>query len=604
MLAGRLDRITALLAASFLMASASAADRCKLMMYPPIPVRMDDLRPVITANINGLEAQFIVDTGSFFDFLSPAAAAQFGLPLSYAPPFFYVNGVGGALIPKIATAKTFTAAGHTFHNAQFLVGNNDFLGGQIGILGQNIFRIADVDYDFADGVLRFARPEHCSQEAVAYWAGTRPVGVVDLHPTSTERPQLTGKASVNGHDIQVLFDTGSPRTILSLDAAKRAGITPENPGVVEAGSTSGLGKDTVKVWVAPIATFEIGGETIERTHVLIGDIGLRDLGVDMLLGSDFFLAHHIYVAYSENKLYFTYDGGVVFDLNARRPARTTGAATTPAAGSLAPSRVASDPPMDAAGFMRRGMAHASRYEYPEAIADLTHACDLDPTNADCRYQRGLAYLHSAQREPALADFSAAIRLQPKDFDAHLSRAQLELPQRAADAETDLDAVDRFAPQQADLRLMLAQLYDGAGQDAGAVHQYDLWIDYHPQDIRLPSALSSRCGSQAAANLDLDRALEDCSAALDVIRQAASAQVLAKTISNRGLVYLRQGKLDSALADFDAALKLQPGLPVARYGRGVVEIKKGLQAEGQTDLAAIRSEHPDLANHLASLGFVP
>src|SRR5581483_11340112 len=122
---------------------------------------------------------------------------------------------------------------------------------------------------------------------------------------------------------------------------------------------------------------------------------------DMLLGSDFFLAHHIYVAYSQDKLYFTYNGGVVFDLNARRPARTPGAAKTPA-DLQAFSTVTSDTPTDAAGFMRRGMADASRHEYSEAIADLTHACSLDPSNADCRYRRGLAYLNSGQREPALA----------------------------------------------------------------------------------------------------------------------------------------------------------------------------------------------------------
>src|SRR6185437_1181820 len=407
----RFGWIAVLLAASHLTAAAGATDPCKLIMYPRIPVKMDDLRPVITASINGVDARFIVDTGSFWDFLSPAAAAQFNLPLSYAPPFFYVNGVGGAVVPRIATAKTFTVAGITSHDARFLVGNNDFLGGQIGILGQNIFRIADVDYDFADGVLRFVEPQHCGKEdELVYWTKTQPVGVVDLHRTSNERPYLIGKAVVNGHAIQVLFDTGSPRTILSLDAARRAGITSDSPGVVEAGVTSGLGKDTVEVWVAPVASFEIGGETIERTRVLMGGIGLPDLGVDMLLGSDFFLAHHIYVAYSQNKLYFTYNGGVVFDLNARRPARKAGTPKTSADDSQALSAATSDIPMDAAGFMRRGMAHASRHEYPEAIADLTHACSLDPADGDCRYQRGLAYLNSSQRELALADFSAAIRL--------------------------------------------------------------------------------------------------------------------------------------------------------------------------------------------------
>jgi hypothetical protein len=40
------------------------------------------------------------------------------------------------------------------------------------------------------------------------------------------------------------------------------------------------------------------------------------LDVDMLIGADFFLSHRIYVANSQRKLYFTYNGGPVFNLTA------------------------------------------------------------------------------------------------------------------------------------------------------------------------------------------------------------------------------------------------------------------------------------------------
>jgi tetratricopeptide (TPR) repeat protein len=329
----------------------------------------------------------------------------------------------------------------------------------------------------------------------------------------------------------------------------------------------------------------------------------------MLLGTDFFLAHHVYVAYSQNKLYFTYNGGVVFDLNARRPAQAARAQSSPQPGGLAAGSpgsqdlpvAASDLPTEAAGFMRRGMAHASRADYPEAIADLTRACDLDPANADCRYQRGLAYWHSAQQKPALADFNAAIQLQPNGFDAYMARAQLELRgQPTGVAAADLDAVDRLAPQQADLRLALAGMYGAAGEYAGAVHEYDLWIEYHPEDLRLFSALSSRCGSEAVANVDVDRALEDCNTALRSIPKSASAVAM----SNRGLAYLRQGRLDDAFSDFESALKLQPKLFIARYGLGLVELKKGLKDQGQNDVLAVQVARPELARRLAAAGLKP
>lgn len=254
--------------------------------------------------------------------------------------------------------------------------------------------------------------------------------------------------------------------------------------------------------------------------------------------------------------------------------------------------------------MRRGMADASRHQYADAIVNLTRACDIDTSDADCRYQRGLAYWHDAQPQPALADFNAAIQLQPNDFEAYLSRAELELPRQPAGAESDLDAVDRLAPAQADLRIVLARLYGTAGEYAGAVHQYDLWIEYHPDDTREPYALSGRCGSEAAANVDVGRALEDCNTALRQMPKTAPVGESAVALSNRGLVYLRLGKLDSALTDLDAALKLQPRLPIARYARGLVELKKGLTAAGQADLTAAQAARPGLAKHLAAIGLKP
>src|SRR5512146_2671581 len=120
MLARRLGWVTFLLAVSGLATTAAAASRCKLTLSKPLPVRMDNLRPVVSASINGVEAWFMVDTGSFFDFMSPAVAARFKLPLRYAPPWYSVRGVGGSFIPKIAIAKRFTIAGVTAHDAEFL----------------------------------------------------------------------------------------------------------------------------------------------------------------------------------------------------------------------------------------------------------------------------------------------------------------------------------------------------------------------------------------------------------------------------------------------------------------------------------------------------
>ena len=68
-----------------------------------------------------------------------------------------------------------------------------------------------------------------------------------------------------------------------------------------------------RTWIAPFASFKIGDEEIRNTRLRIGDIATD---IDMLIGADFFLSHHLYVASSQHKLYFTYNGGPVFDLSA------------------------------------------------------------------------------------------------------------------------------------------------------------------------------------------------------------------------------------------------------------------------------------------------
>jgi predicted aspartyl protease/tetratricopeptide (TPR) repeat protein len=598
MLIRRLGWISLLLAV--LLPTARPAERCTLRTFT-VPVTMDDMKPLVAATINGERARFIVDTGAFFQSVSAAAAAQFNLHVGPAPFGLFVMGIGGTTAPQVATVKSFTVGGVPMHDVQFLVIGNDGPPGVAGFLGENLFRIADLELDLANGVLRFVRPQHCGRSPLAYWATAEPVAMVDLHWTSERRPHLIGEATLNGRTIHVLFDTGAARSVLSWRAAKRAGISPGEPGVVRIGAITGIGRQPVAVWSAPVDMLEIGGEKIEHTRVIVGDIELPpQLGADMLLGADFFLAHHVYIANSQSKLYFTYNGGPVFNLSAPKTAQGAPAPVAPAA----PASAGVGAPVDSAGYLRRGTAHASRREFTQAIADLTRACELAPKDADCRYQRGLVYWHSGQPTLALADFDAAVALDPRDFDARLARAQLELRQRPAAVEDDLDAADRLAPPQSNLRLTLGRLYDQIGEYAGGVHQFDLWIDYHGDDVRLPIALTDRCGSEAAANVDLDRALDDCNRALRMIRKAASIEAFAMAMSDRGLVYLRQGKLESALADFNAALKLQPDAALARYGRGLVEIRKGLAAEGQADIAASQDRLPGLAKQLAPIGLRP
>lgn len=271
------------------------------------PITMHGMRPMMTAGINGTQVQFMVDSGAFYSTLSPASAAELKLQTRFAPFGFYMQGVGGGRADaSIATVKTFTLAGVPLKNVDFLVGGSDMRGGTVGVLGQNVLHIADVEYDLGEGAVRLMKPIDCGQTVLAYWANaSTPYSVISIDPGNGLDRHTNGHAYINSVEIRVTFDTGAGSSVLSLRAAARAGIKPDSPGVVPGGMGSGIGKNTFATYIAPFASFKIGDEEIKNTKLRIGDIDLPD--ADMLLGPDFFLSHRIYVANGQRKLYFTYN---------------------------------------------------------------------------------------------------------------------------------------------------------------------------------------------------------------------------------------------------------------------------------------------------------
>lgn len=586
----------ALVLMGFAAAPVPAASACRLTKFVELPVTMVGLRPMVAVKLNGTDAVLIADSGSSYSTLTPAIAAELKLPLRMVSPDFYIVGVGGAASVSLATVKTLSLAGYPLRDRSFLVGGGEPGNGAAGLLGQDVLHAADVEYDLAHGRIDLIRAEGCGDRPLAYWDASQAYGVVDLYrspiPVQGPAPLTSGDAFIGSARIRVLFDSGASTSLLTLRAAERAGVKPNDPGVVPAGFSRGLGRTSVQTWIATFPSFKIGdGEEIQHARLRIGAVRLSDF--DMLLGADFFLSHHIYVANSQHKLYFTYNGGPVFDLSSGPP--EAGAASASAADHAQPA----DEPTDAEGFSRRGSASAARGDFEHAIADFSRACELKADEPRYFYERSEAYLSNQQPQLALADLDRALMLKPDYVAAHLLRAHLRITAKdSAGAAADLDAVDRAAAKEADVRLQLGRMYELVAHWPQALSQYDLWIAVHADDARLAFALSERCWVRALTGSELDRALKDCNAAL---RRGPEEPLF---LEHRALVQLRRGELDRALKDYDAALKLKPQSAWALYGRGLAKQRKGMKSQGQSDLAAAIALEPGLPEEFRRIGLGP
>ena len=566
-------------------AVAGAPPKCSLNGVLQLPVTLEGLRPIVVAQVNGSEQRFLLDSGAFYSMISAGKAAELGLTLTATPmnhAFDYAVGVGGRTSLSVTTIKEFKIASMTVPNMQFLVGGNEMGSSAAGLLGQNFLRWGDVEYDLSKGIVRVMKAKDCERTDLAYWAGsTEAYSSISIEPTTPAKPHAIGQAYLNGKKIRVLFDTGASSSFLSRAAAERAGVKRHDSGVSESGSTFGIGHSRVATWTATFASLKIGDEEIKNARLRIGDVDLNDW--DMLVGADFFLSHHLLISNSQHRLYFTYNGGPVFNLDAARDQQGHEDADAPPVAAPPEQKAAAGPASAAdaaaaAATARQGAARSARHDYDGALADLSAAIALDPQQASYYYERAVAYRYSGRVALSIADFDRAVELNPDDARVRLARAETLLGvHREADAVRDLDRVDALLAAVADERRDLARLYLLAAQGPSAVRQYGLWIDAHPHDVGLAGALERRCMALVVLKADLDRALADCNRALKLVGDTGSL------LMARGLVRLQRGEADKAIVDFDASLKLGAPRAMTLYLRGYAKRSAGPSGAGEADM---------------------
>ncbi len=136
---------------------------------------------------------------------------------------------------------------------------------------------------------------------------------------------------------------------------------------------------------------------------------------------------------------------------------------------------------------------------------------------------------------------------------------------------------------------------------GQLKRYDEQMATLDAELQLDpnnaAALNSLCWSRAVRNVELDKALDNCNAA---IRLSPAAGIF----DSRALVNLRLGKLDDALADYNSALAKSPKLAGSLYGRGLVKIRMGQVEDGKADIASALAINPHVGDDFKAMGLAP
>jgi hypothetical protein len=228
----------------------------------------------------------------------------------------------------------------------------------VGLIGQDFLSNWDVEVDLAHGKIRLLKPFNCHGDEIVYWSPA--YSKVRMEPDLSRSHHTVVQAYLNGKAIDAYLDTGADVSIVTLAAAGRAGVRPTSHNVSQAGASYGIGNYNVAIWTAAFDSFSVGGETIKPAKIEMGEMfkkatyettgsflpqHLEGLP-NMLLGADFFLAHRVLISNQQQVVYFTYNGGPVFDTS--QP--PTPVFTAPASRAAAPDTQATKPTqVDGAG---------------------------------------------------------------------------------------------------------------------------------------------------------------------------------------------------------------------------------------------------------------
>ncbi|MGG6429304.1 retroviral-like aspartic protease family protein [Acetobacter ghanensis] len=277
---------------------AANAQSCHRLMAR-VPLRNDLGFLNIPVSLNGHIARMIVDTGSEGSLLSPEAASLFDTQLDRSMHTI-VHGTGGVgrIVPN--------AVVQSFKIAQLELGPVSIPVDALpavprtdppveGLVGGDMLSRYDVEFDVAQGTLSFwtAGGSDCSgPEGWRY--------IYRAVPLQNAGERVIARVELDGHALQALVDSGARSCIVSTHAAERMGVTQHMLATDPGGLTTGVDGHQQPYHWHKFGLMQIGQEQEKAPVLTVAPV--QDT-VDMLLGSDWFAAHKVWISYRTHTLY-------------------------------------------------------------------------------------------------------------------------------------------------------------------------------------------------------------------------------------------------------------------------------------------------------------
>jgi len=254
-------------------------------------------------------------------------------------------------------------------------------------------------------------------------------------------------------------------------------------------------------------------------------------------------------------------------------------------------RLIEEDPEEAAPYLNRASFRFQTYDFAGSLEDMNSAIEIEAT-ARMYDQRAFVHEQLLDLDSAKADLEESYSLDPTHVRAiELARMLTELGDLAGAREL-LDEVDGDEDTRRSRAYAMADVeaVEGNGP-AGLALLADLIVDA-PNDAKV---LNSKCWFMGTWEVGVSDAIPVCTKAVENSDNTAMA------LDSRALAFLRNGRLEEALADAEAALELNPEQTETLLLRGLIRRELG-DGEGKIDIASAIARSPSIARKYRRWGF--
>lgn len=296
--------LLSLLPAFYYVPAAAEAD-CRLQRAAELNLETTPHGDVyVKAAIGGQPVNLLIDTAAPFGLLMSRTVSDLHLESRLIDvERLRISMYGGQIFDHYTVTHSFQLGRLKSDNISFVILPGEHLRSTLdGTLAVDVLSAYDVELDFFNGKLNLFLQDHCPGQVV-YWT-QQPYASVLMR--IDRNGHMSFPVTLDGKPEGVIIDTGSTTSVMSLDAARD--LFGWNTDTEQLKAVNDDDSPEKRVYRYPFKTLTFDGITINNPDITLVPDTLSKWhghGSDIIIGVNTLRQLHVYIAYSEKRLYLT-----------------------------------------------------------------------------------------------------------------------------------------------------------------------------------------------------------------------------------------------------------------------------------------------------------